>query len=100
MDEAACTTGARVGCDDTEDCVALGFTDKVCCAFNDSASPRAKLRNSECVASSSCDANGPQDQLCTLDGSAEQCQVANDGRTKCAPYTYSNASGYSFCQAP
>jgi len=98
-----CTTvsgcaGVPVACDDTEDCVALGFKGLVCCGFNDGVGP--KLKKTSCVQSSACDANGPQDQMCNLQGPADQCQVAKDGRTKCTSFAYSNATGYAFCRAP
>lgn len=91
-------TGAPVACDDTEDCVVLGFKGLICCGFNDGTGP--KLKRTACVQSSACDANGPQDQMCNLQGPVSQCQVANDGRTKCSTFTYTNATGYAFCRAP
>jgi hypothetical protein len=101
---ASCTSvatcnGARLTCDDTEDCAALGFaaTD-ICCAYNDGNAPT--LLRSACVRSSACNADGPQDQLCDPAGPKEQCRVARDGRTLCEPFTYSNAAGYAFCVTP
>jgi hypothetical protein len=95
---AACS-GARVACDDTEDCAALGFAaNEICCAYNDGSAPA--LLRSACVASSACSADGPQDQMCDPAGPEEQCRVASDGRTLCAPFKYSNAAGYAFCVAP
>lgn len=96
---AAACQGAPVACDDTPDCVQLGFgAGYVCCAYNNGAGPA--LLRSACVLSASCDAAGPQDQMCDLKGPAQQCQVAGDGRTNCAAFTYTNTSDYAFCQTP
>jgi hypothetical protein len=96
--EAACA-GAAVGCDDATDCAQLGFTDRVCCAFNDGAAP-PKLTSAACVVPVNCNAAGPQDQLCDLRGPATECQVAGDGRTSCSRFTYSNSTDYAFCVRP
>jgi hypothetical protein len=97
---AACTANTYARCDEAADCAALGFdAGTVCCGFNDGANPPA-LTKARCVPAAQCDANGPQDALCKVDGPAGQCDISGDGRTKCAPFTYSNTTDYAFCVTP
>ena len=93
--------GAKVSCDDTEDCAALGLSGTICCGFDtgliNDASP--KLNSTSCVVLSACDPNGPQSQMCNVDGLAAQCRVAGDQRILCSPFAYGNApTGYASCQ--
>jgi hypothetical protein len=91
--------GAPVACDDTSDCAAAGSTGSICCGYNDGANPPALLR-AQCVPPAQCDANGPQDQLCSLKQPATQCDTSTTGPgSTCKSFTYSNAT-YAFCVGP
>lgn len=96
---AAACSDAPLACDDTEDCARLGFPSGIiCCAYNNGDNSNLLLERSACVLSTACDATGPRDQMCDPAGSPEQCQVAMDGRTKCAAIRFENARGYAICQ--
>jgi hypothetical protein len=95
---AADCADVPVACDDTSDCAAAGSTG-ICCGYNDGANPPALLR-AQCVPPDQCDANGPQDQLCSLKGPATQCDTSTTGPgSTCQSFTYSNAT-YAFCVGP
>jgi hypothetical protein len=96
---AADCTGSKIVCDGTDDCTALGMTGTICCAYNDGAN--LALLRTACVQPADCDANGPQDQLCSLKGPATQCAVATPGHQTCTAITYSNTPNhYAICAAP
>jgi hypothetical protein len=103
-DTSTCTAsadckGAPVACDTTNDCAALGMAGTICCATNDGNGATPALVKTECVTPDKCDATGPQDQMCKLNGPATQCDTATPGNTACKSFTYSNAT-YAICSPP